>query len=291
MLLVNNFCDQTVLNNSLGMLRFLLLSVGLSISLNLPAADLNGADIGAALEAEEATSMAKKLSNPVADLIAVPIQYNFNRGMGADSNGRSQNLVIQPVYPVNLPGGDNLIIRPILTAYSLNNVNGLNGIGMGNVQIETFYSPKPTSSLIWGIGPYLSLPSGSQGRYGSEQTGVGITGVGLTQLGPWTIGLLFVRSWAAGGTAEYGTANNFYYQPFASYTTSSNWTFGLDTESTFNFDVRKSSNQINASISKLVMIGNQAISLSFGPRYSANAIPGGPQGWGARAGVTFIFSK
>lgn len=271
--------------------RLFILKLGLLISIGVKAAGMDGADIGAVVEAEEATSMAKKLSNPVADLIAVPIQYNFNRGMGADGAGRSQNLVIQPVYPVNMSNGDNFIIRPIVTAYSLNNVNGFSGAGMGNVQIETFYSPKPTSSFIWGVGPYLVTPSGSQGKYGSEQTGAGITGVGLTQIGPWTLGLLLVRSWAIGGDASYGTVNNFYYQPFASYTTSSNWTFGLDTESTFNYDVRKTSNQINGSVSKLVMFGDQAVSFSAGPRYSANAIPGGPQGWGARAGVTFIFSK
>jgi hypothetical protein len=246
---------------------------------------------GAVVDTEEAVSVAKKLTNPVADLVAVPIQYNFNRGMGSNDVGSGQSVVIEPVYPVNLPGGDNLIIRPIVTAQWLNNVNGFTGVGMGNIQVEMFYSPKPTSSLIWGVGPYLITPSGSSGNFGPTQTGAGVTGIGLTQVGPWTLGLLLVQSWAVSGSSSSGTVNNFYYQPFGSYTTSSNWIFGLDTESTFNYDARRTANQINGSISKLVMTGNQPVSYSIGPRYSVSSIPGGPQGWGARATITFIFSK
>lgn len=262
-----------------------------SWSIAVRAAGTVGADIGAVIEAEEAVNVAKKLTNPVADLVAVPIQYNFNRGMGSNSAGSGQSVVIQPVYPVNLSGGDNFIIRPIVTAQWLNNVNGFTGAGMGNIQLETFYSPKPTSSFIWGVGPYLITPSGASGNFGPTQTGAGVTGVGLTQLGPWTLGLLLVQSWAVSGSPSSGTVNNFYYQPFGSYTTSSNWIFGLDTESTFNYDARRTANQINGSISKLVMTGNQPVSYSIGPRYSVSSIPGGPQGWGARATVTFIFSK
>lgn len=31
----------------------------------------------------DAATLAKKLSNPIADLISVPIQFNFDRGLGA----------------------------------------------------------------------------------------------------------------------------------------------------------------------------------------------------------------
>ena len=65
---------------------------------------------GAVVDTEEAVSVAKKLTNPVADLVAVPIQYNFNRGMGSNDAGSGQSVVIEPVYPVNLSGGDNLTL-------------------------------------------------------------------------------------------------------------------------------------------------------------------------------------
>ena len=43
---------------------------------------------GAALaRAEDADALAKKLSNPLASLISVPVQQNFDFGGGRNSNG------------------------------------------------------------------------------------------------------------------------------------------------------------------------------------------------------------
>jgi hypothetical protein len=250
-----------------------------------------GADISTTLSAEKAAGIAKNLANPIANMIAVPIQYNYNRGVGFNSAGKVQSITFQPVMPFNLGGGDNFIVRPIVTAEWQNNVNGFTGSGIGNVQLETFYTPKPSSSLLWGIGPYLIAGSGSSGQFGSKQSGGGLSAVGLIQDDSWTAGLLLTQSWAIGGSKDAGTVNNFYYQPFVSYRTQSNWTFGLQTESTFNYDARRTSNQLSAPISKLVLVGDLPISLSAGPKYNASSVPGGPQGWGAVATVTFIFTK
>ena len=250
-----------------------------------------GADIATTISAVKAAGVAKDLANPIANMVAVPIQYNYNRGIGLNSAGTIQTATFQPVVPINLSSGDNIIVRPIVTTEWQNNVNGFSGSGVGNVQLETFYAPKPTSSLIWGVGPYLIAPSGSSGQFGSSQTGGGISAVGLTQGGPWTLGLLMVQSWAIGGSKTYGTVNSLYYQPFISYRTMDNWTFGIDTESSFNYDARRTSNQFTASVSKLVMAGDQPISLAIGPKYNVSSVPGGPQGWGARATVTFIFAN
>lgn len=250
-----------------------------------------GADIATTVSAVNAAGVAKNLANPIANMVAVPIQFNYNRGIGLNSAGKVQSATLQPVIPINLSGGDNIIVRPIVTAELQNNVNGFSGSGMGNIQLETFYAPKPTSSLIWGIGPYLIAPSGGSGQFGPTQTGGGISAVGLTQGGPWTAGLLLVQSWAISGSQTYGSVNSLFYQPFVSYRTADNWTYGIDTESSFNYDARRTSNQLTASVSKLIMAGDQPISLAIGPKYNVSSIPGGPQGWGARATVTFIFTK
>ena len=80
----------------------------------------------------------------------------------------------------------------------------------------------------------------------------------------WTIGLLGYQSWNVGGSAEAGTANNTYWQPFVSYVTKDAWTFTLDTESTFNWDARRASNPMNAIVSKLVYFGKMPVSLAVG---------------------------
>ena len=108
---------------------------------------------------------------------------------------------------------------------------------------------------------------------------------------PWTVGLLTYNTWNAGGRSTYGTANNLFYQPFVSYVTKDAWTFTLNTQSTFNWDVGRAENPMNATVSKLVKIGETPISFSVGARYYLSSIPGGPSGWGARASATFLFPK
>lgn len=55
--------------------------------------------------------LAKKLQNPVASLISVPLQNNFDFGIGPD-DGFRYTLNIQPVIPFSLTPEWNLIHVP-----------------------------------------------------------------------------------------------------------------------------------------------------------------------------------
>ena len=245
----------------------------------------------AAAGADAKTDIAKKLANPIANMVSVPFQWNWDQKTGKNGEGHDQTLLMQPVIPMGLSGGDTLIFRPIITAQMQSNVNGFSGTGMQGVQLETFYAPNTGSSLIYGVGPYLVSPAGASGHFGSQQTGGGVTGVVLDRHGPWTYGVLAFNSWNLGGSAVSGTQNNLYWQPFLDYVTSDAWTFSINTQSVYNYDVHRTQNPVNAAISKLVVTNGLPISYSVGARYNVTSIPGGAQGWGARASITFVFSK
>ena len=49
----------------------------------------------------DADELARQLSNPVADLISVPIQGNFDFGAGADNEGSAITINVQPVMPIS----------------------------------------------------------------------------------------------------------------------------------------------------------------------------------------------
>ena len=240
--------------------------------------------------------IAKKLANPIANMISVPLQYEFSRGVGATQGGSEQTLLFQPVMPFNLGGGDTFIVRPIVAGVREVNVQGASGqpysgYGIANVTIESFYAPNTNSSWIWGIGPYAVAPVSNSGKFGSQQTGLGATGVVLNRAGPWTYGLLGYQSWSAGGDATFGTQNNLYGQPFLAYTTKEAWTFTTNMEALYNYDTRRTSNPLYVGASKLLVLGGIPFSFSGGPMYYVSNTPGGPSGWGARATATVVILK
>ena len=244
----------------------------------------------------DTVAIAKKLANPIANMISVQTQYEYSRGVGVNQAGSEQSLLFQPVIPFDLGGGDTFIVRPIVAGVREVSVQGptgspFSGYGIASVTVESFYAPNTNSSWIWGVGPYLVSPSGNSGKFGSQQTGAGVTGVVLNRKGPWTYGLLGYQSWEVGGNPAFGTQNNLYGQPFVAYTTKEAWTFTTNMEALYNYDTRRTSNPLYAGVSKVTVIGGLPFSFSAGPMYYVSNTPGGPSGWGARATVTLIVLK
>ena len=62
---------------------------------------------------ESDTELAKKTQNPVADLISVPFQNNFNFGAGSKDE-TIWIMNVQPVIPIKLNDNWNLITRIIM---------------------------------------------------------------------------------------------------------------------------------------------------------------------------------
>ena len=67
-------------------------------------------------------------------------------------------------------------------------------------------------------------------------------------------------------------------------------TFGVNTESTYDWQGHEWSVPLNFTISQWVKIGKQPINLQLGYRYYAEGPSGGPD-WGLRFAVTFLFPK
>lgn len=240
------------------------------------------------------TDLAKKLSNPVASLISVPFQFNYDHGFGPE-HGDRETLNIQPVIPISLNDDWNVISRTIIPVIWQQDIAGPSGnqFGFGDVTQSFFFSPKePTSGgIIWGAGPVFLLPTATDDLLGSGKFGLGPTAVVLKQAGPWTVGGLVNHIWSVAGEGSRPDISSTFLQPFVSYTTSDAWTFTLNTESTYDWKSDQWSVPINFQVSKLVKFGEQPISLTAGARYWATAAESGPDGWGFRVAMTFLFPK
>jgi hypothetical protein len=251
--------------------------------------------ISGAVWADEGEELAKKLSNPVASLISVPIQANYDENIGLNNEGSVWRINIQPVIPITLNEEWNLISRTILPIIDQDDVpvEGMGESGIGDIVQSLFFSPNtPTSGgLIWGVGPVLLLPTASDDALGSEKWGIGPTAVVLKQAGPWTYGALFNHIWSFAGDDDREDVSATFLQPFLSYIAKTKTTIALNTESTFDWHNDEWSVPINLTVSQLLKVGSQIIQVGGGVRYWVDSPDGGPEDWGARIQLTFLFPK
>jgi hypothetical protein len=80
-------------------------------------------------------------------------------------------------------------------------------------------------------------------------------------------------------------------QPFLSYVTRTKTTFSINTESTYDWEREQWSMPLQLTVSQLLRLGGQPLSVFAGARYWADGPAAGPEGWGVRLGVTLLFRR
>lgn len=249
--------------------------------------------ISSSLYAADSADLAKQLSNPVADLVSVPFQLNYDQNIGADEETERYQLNIQPVIPIKLNDDWNLISRTIVPVnYQIyGESNRDDDWGIGDITQSLFFSPSQSTGLTWGIGPVLLFPTASEKSLGADQYGAGPTFVVLKQMHGWTFGALANHIWGVENNGHAEDANSTYVQPFLSYTYPSNLTVGLNSETTYDWNTEDAAVPVNLTLTKVINLKGQAISVGGSARYWIEDTDSSPKGWGARLIASFVFPK
>jgi len=272
----------------------LLLLLGIAIAAPTATYAESQQKEAATTDANQAAELAKKLQNPVAALISVPLQNNFEFNGGPNNDGFKYQLNIQPVVPFSLNEDWNLISRTILPFIYQDDMiaKGTSQTGLGDTVQSLFFSPKaPTSGgIIWAVGPVFQLPTATDSLLGEEKWGAGPTALALKQQNGWTYGALFNHIWSFAGESDRRDVNRTFLQPFVSFTTKNQTTFGFNTETAYDWKRDQWTVPLIGSVSQLLKVGKLPVSLALGAKYYAEGPSSAPE-WGLRFAVTLLFPK
>jgi hypothetical protein len=239
-------------------------------------------------------SLAKDSQNPVSSLISLPFENNatFNNG---PEDAFANILNIKPVIPIGFSENFNLINRAIVPVIYQDELVKDQGdiFGLGDITYQGFFSPKKTGKLIWGIGPQLGLPTGSD-RLSSDQWTIGPTAVLLTMPGHWVIGLLVSNVWNIGGGYDNApSVNAFTAQYFINYNMEGGWYLSTAPVTTANWEADGSdvwTVPLGGGIGRVFKIGKQHVNVKLATYYNV-AKPDHGSNLNIQFQWTFLFPK
>ena len=243
--------------------------------------------------------LAQQLNNPLANLVAIPFQFNWDQPVGPDEDARFV-LNLQPVIPIALNDDWNLIARWIMpyVAQPRLSESAVPTSGLSDIVASAFISPSRPGKIIWGLGPAFVLPTTSDPLLGSAKWAIGPTAVVLTLAGQWTYGALVNQLWSFAGDdfsggAPRGDYNRTLLQPFVSYTTKSALSVALNMEAAADWEQDDEDTwtvPIHLMVSKLTRFGKLPMNVSAGVGWFA-ATPGDEPDWRLRLVATLLLPR
>ena len=119
----------------------------------------------------------KKANNPLADVIALNVQYYFRPNLNGVENGQANTLWTRFAAPT----GPILwrVSVPIETRIVKDGENGISKSGLGDIDIFAAYMAVSNPKTTIGIGPSASFDTASDVALGSGKNTLGVAAVGF----------------------------------------------------------------------------------------------------------------
>jgi hypothetical protein len=246
------------------------------------------------VHAQDTPEIAKQAQNPIASLISVPFENDFNPRTGINKED-SYVMEMKPVVPLTLSTDWNLITRTIIPVIQVPDLApGVDGTsGIGDVQTSLFLSPAKTGAVIWGAGPVVSFPTASQEILGTKKLSVGPTVVVLKLHGHWLFGTLVQNLFSVAGPSARPNVNQMLMQPFANYNLKHGWHLTSSPIITANWEVNPNQRwvvPVGGGAGKIVHSGTLPVNI-YAQLFRNVERPDGTTNWSARLQVQLLFPK
>jgi hypothetical protein len=249
---------------------------------------------GIAPASSQESEIAKQAQNPIARLISVPLENDFNPQTGVNKED-SYVLQMKPVVPINLSKGWNSITRTIIPVIQTPDpASGVDGAsGLGDINLSLFLSPAKAGPIIWGAGPIVSFPTASDDILGTGKLSVGPTVVILRSQGRWLYGALVYNLFSVAGPSARSDVNQMLMQPFVNYNLRQKWYLTSSPYITANWEKIRNDRwtlPVGGGVGKIVYLEKLPVNV-YGQLFRNVESPEGATCWSARLQVQFLFPK
>jgi hypothetical protein len=244
--------------------------------------------------AASADALRKAAQNPVASLISVPVQDNFNGGI--EPGDRNQNVLnIQPVIPVKFSENWNLIIRWITPIIYQPLGPGVGASGLGDMQPTFLLSPSKPHKLIWGAGPIIQVPTATSRYTGQGKLAIGPNFVALGMPSHFVLGVLVNNIWSIAGGGSRPDINQMLVQYFVNDNLKKGWYLTTQPIVTANWNTSAASGSvwtvpIGGGVGRIMKLGFQPVNIGVQAYGNAVHVPGASS-WTVRAQLALLFPK
>ncbi|MGD8330490.1 MAG: neuromedin U [Acidobacteriota bacterium] len=211
---------------------------------------------------DEHSDLAKQVQNPFADMILFPLQDITGIGIGPDAEGNGNELNIQPVFPIRISEGWNLLMRPVLpVAYTSVPESAF---GLGDLDLEPFLSPISSSSVTWGVGPIVGIPTATDDAVGTGKWTIGPSFAVFAHSGPWAFSMIANQQWDYAGDSARDSVSLLQLQPSLSYILGNGWF--ITSGPLISADWTQPAGQqwvvpLGAGVGRVVSLGQQKVNL------------------------------
>jgi hypothetical protein len=240
------------------------------------------------------SDIAKQAQNPIARLISVPLENDFNPQTGVNKED-SYVLQMKPVVPFTLSKDWTLITRTIIPIVQTPDpVLGVDGAsGLGDINLSLFLSPARAGRIIWGAGPIVSFPTASDDILGTKKLSVGPTVVVLRSQGHWLYGALVNNVFSVAGPSARSDVNQMLMQPFVNYNLRRGWYLTSSPILTANWEKIRSDRwtvPIGGGVGKIVHLEKLPVNI-YTQIFRNVETSDGTTHWSARLQVQFLFPR
>lgn len=244
--------------------------------------------------AQESSELAKQAQNPIAKLISVPFENDFNPETGFRRED-SYVLQMKPVVPISLSEDWTVITRTIIPVIQLPALApGVKGeTGLGDIQESLFLSPAKAGPVIWGAGPVVSFPTATEDILGTGKLSLGPTAVVLRSTGHWLFGTLIQNLFSVEGPSGRADVDQLLMQPFVNYNLRHGWYLTSSPIITANWEKGPEERwlvPVGGGIGKIVHLGKLPVNM-YAQYFRNVERSGGTTPWSVRFQMQFLFPK